>query len=264
MAKTRRHWIRYRTPLVVENDLVVQILNGKEPPPDPMEKADQLLLYLHGESKGTYGARIGVDAAIDYPTCSARSPDECMALARHLAEDGYLQDEMHGSMNTRCIEPALTMSGWELARELQATRAQLDRAFVVMSFSEEMTKSGFLEGGLKPALDDCGYKGDRLQLPPTTDTLDLAIIADIKRSGLIVADFTDQKRNVYYEAGYAMGLGTPVIRTCRKDAMSALEFDVRQYPVIEWEASDWPGFTKRFVDYATAWGYLAPEASGPG
>jgi hypothetical protein len=40
---------------------------------------------------------------------------------------------------------------------------------------------------------------------------------------------------VYYEAGYARGLGLTVIPTCRKDEINKLHFDVRQYNCIDWE-----------------------------
>ena len=43
------------------------------------------------------------------------------------------------------------------------------------------------------------------------------IMAQIKRSRFVVADYTAQRKSVYFEAGFALGLGLTVIPTCRAD-----------------------------------------------
>jgi hypothetical protein len=43
---------------------------------------------------------------------------------------------------------------------------------------------------------------------------------------------------VYYEAGFAAGLGLPVILTYRKDEMDKLHFDIRQYNCVDWHTPD--------------------------
>jgi len=41
------------------------------------------------------------------------------------------------------------------------------------------------------------------------------IVSEIRKSRLLVADFTDNRGGVYFEAGFAMGLSIPVIWMCR-------------------------------------------------
>lgn len=60
----------------------------------------------------------------------------------------------------------------------------------------------------------------------------------IKSSKAVIADFTGNRTAVYYEAGFAMGLGIPVIWTCKKVDVDKLSFDTRQYPHIIWENED--------------------------
>ncbi len=50
-----------------------------------------------------------------------------------------------------------------------------------------------------------------------------------------VAHFTGNRGGVYFEAGFALGLGIPVIWTCHKDRISDLHFDTRQYNHIDWK-----------------------------
>jgi hypothetical protein len=65
--------------------------------------------------------------------------------------------------------------------------------------------------------------------------IDDEIIAEIRRSAFLVADFTGHRQNVYFETGFAIGLGLQVIWTCRKDHIPELHFDIRQYNCIDWE-----------------------------
>lgn len=64
------------------------------------------------------------------------------------------------------------------------------------------------------------------------------IISEIKSSRILIADLTHHSQNVYYEIGYAMGMGIPVILTCKKGFMEKVAFDISQYPVFEWEDKD--------------------------
>lgn len=102
----------------------------------------------------------------------------------------------------------------------------------------------------------------RVDYHPSDDRIDAEIIGHLRRSRLVVADVTGERPSVYYEAGFAQGLGVPVIWCCNESwhtvvpekvaANSAeppdlkiffwkdrLHFDVRQFPHLFWrEPSD--------------------------
>ena len=63
-------------------------------------------------------------------------------------------------------------------------------------------------------------------------------MTEIKNSRFVVADATDQRPGVYFEAGYAMGLGLPVLWSVREDDLQNVHFDTRQYNYIIWRAAD--------------------------
>ncbi|MBI4800932.1 MAG: hypothetical protein HY796_00225 [Elusimicrobia bacterium] len=52
----------------------------------------------------------------------------------------------------------------------------------------------------------------------------------------MIADFTGQRGGVYFEAGFAEGLGRQVIRSCREDEKTELHFDVNHYNFIFWNS----------------------------
>ena len=83
-----------------------------------------------------------------------------------------------------------------------------------------------------------GYDPIRVDRVEHVNRIDDEIIAQIRISSFVVADFTGHRGGVYFEAGFALGLDLPVIWTCRKDHMHDLQFDIRQYNTIDWETYD--------------------------
>ena len=78
----------------------------------------------------------------------------------------------------------------------------------------------------------------RIDRKEHVNKIDDEIIAEIRRSRFLVADFTQgedgARGGVYYEAGFAHGLGLQVIFTCREDAVETLHFDTAHYNHIVW------------------------------
>jgi hypothetical protein len=108
-------------------------------------------------------------------------------------------------------------------------------SFVAMSFSADL--NGAYTEGIHPALEtDCGLIPRRVDRIEHVDSIDDRIVMELRRSQSVVADFTGHRAGVYFEAGFALGLGRPVIWTCRRDDMHGLHFDTRQYNFIAWES----------------------------
>ena len=55
------------------------------------------------------------------------------------------------------------------------------------------------------------------------------IMAEIRQSRFVIADYTGQKNGVYFEAGFALKLGLTVIPTCRTDEVGKLHFDIKHH-----------------------------------
>jgi len=73
---------------------------------------------------------------------------------------------------------------------------------------------------------------------PHNEKIDDRIMAEIRRSGLLIADVTNHRPGVYFEAGFALGLGIPVFWTCRETDIDAAHFDTRQYNHVVWANSE--------------------------
>ena len=109
-----------------------------------------------------------------------------------------------------------------------------------MWFDESMM--AVYQEGIEPAIRAAGYRPLRIDQKEHINRIDDEIIAEIRRSRFLVADFTQggegARGGVYYEAGFAQGLGLPVVFTCRKDSLDDLHFDTNHYNHIAWSTPE--------------------------
>ena len=115
-----------------------------------------------------------------------------------------------------------------------------NQAFVAMWF-DESTEDCY-ENGIEPAVINAGYKPLRIDRKEHIGKIDDQIIMEIRRSKFLIADFTQgdegARGGVYYEAGFAHGLGLKVIFTCHKKCSKDLHFDTSHYRHIIWETPE--------------------------
>ena len=128
----------------------------------------------------------------------------------------------------------LTAKGWDRVTEIENNKNYLSKqAFVAMWFKDSLDK--IYESGIKKAIEEAGYTPMRIKESEHNNKICDQIIAEIRKSKFVICDFTGQRGGVYFEAGFTMGLGRPVIWTCKKGETENLHFDTRQYNHIEWE-----------------------------
>jgi hypothetical protein len=120
-----------------------------------------------------------------------------------------------------------THDGLDYVEELLSQGPQSKIGFVAMSFSGELqevraaVKSAILGAGYQPLIVDEVHN-------PSDKTIPDRIFSSIRQSKFCVADFSQHKHGVYFEAGFALGLGRPVIYTCRKEDFDQAHFDIKQ------------------------------------
>jgi nucleoside 2-deoxyribosyltransferase len=195
-------------------------------PRTPLDAIDRLLLLIHGRMP-TLTGRVTVRKT-DFPLIYARSPMELNDFLGFLANHGYLTFRPEGE-GWACN---ITLQGWYRIEELRAVGEASNQAFVAMWFNSALDPAW--KDGIHPALLEAGYFPVRIDLVDHNDKIDDRILVEIRRSGLIVADFTGNRGGVYFEAGFALGLGLPVIWCVREDEINNVHFDTRQYNHVTW------------------------------
>ena len=158
---------------------------------------------------------------------------EAQILLKMMCEMGLLRQTQETAFS-------LSAPGWSKFEEIQTKAIKSAQAFVAMWFNESTEEP--YRNGIYKAIYDSGYDPARIDTQHQhLNKVDDEIIAEIRRSRFLVADFTCEpgtvRGGVYFEAGFAMGLNIPIIWTCKDTSMNDLHFDTRQYPHIPWKDS---------------------------
>ncbi len=217
-----------RLELTTEN--IDDFLSKANVPRTPFDVLDRLLLRVYERTKWITDDVLVQET--DYPLLYLRSPQELEGFVRHLASLAYItSDPVKGGWECR-----LTLEGWKRVSELRTKGRGSSQAFVAMSFAPELEE--VWTAGIQPALKDAGWDPMRVDKLEHNEKICDRIVAEIRRSGLIVADFSGDRPGVYFEAGYGLGLGLPVIWCVRSSELKAVHFDTRQYNHIAWETPE--------------------------
>jgi len=192
----------------------------------PFERIDLLLEHIYQKNTKIH-LFVRIDVEKDFPIlyCEGRSDFEYYVTR---AKELELIEEAAGSSFR------LSLAGWKRLEDLHKT-FQSSQAFVAMSFHPSLDDAW--KNGFKPALEQCQFLPIRVDLQEHNEKICDRIVAEIRKSALVVADFTGQRGGVYFEAGFAMGLGRHVIWSCQDDDIQNLHFDTRQYNHIVWKDS---------------------------
>lgn len=219
------------------NSFVLKNIESGLPKYSPSEK--QLILLKNIERMTTFpGQTVNIVPRLDYPLAWALNQEELIYYLRNLVERFLLKldEEENEEISDLSNIVEITASGWEFLEKNKRIASISDQAFVAMSFSPDLKE--IWEGAIKQGIEKAGYKAYRVDSKPHSDRIDTKIMTEIKNSRFLVADVTHQRQGVYFEAGYALGLGLPVIWSCRKDDFKNIHFDTRQYNHIRWEKKE--------------------------
>ena len=203
-------------------------------PPLPVhERADRLLRFIASRSN-TVATTIDIqpDTYGAYAWSESADWDEIDYLVDYLIQMEWIRGQRSTDGS---FFGGLTVDGHGRIAD-QEVNIDSRQAFVAMWFGESMAEA--YEDGIRPAIENAGYNPLRIDQKEHINKIDDEIIAEIRRSRFVVADFTHDeggaRGGVYYEAGFAHGLELPVIFTCRKDALDTLHFDTSHYSHIVW------------------------------
>lgn len=205
------------------------------------ERADRLLQYFENEScfigdEVAYDVNEGVFMEMLAWTESIQQ-EEVDFLLQYLSRRGFVDIEHIGAT---AGSVKLTVDGHVHIANMRQKSVTSIQGFVAMWFDNSM--KGVYENAIAPAIRDSGYEPVRIDGREHNNKIDDEIISEIRRSRFVVSDFTQgesgARGGVYYEAGFAHGLGLPVIFTCRSDVMDKIHFDTRQYNHIVWSTPE--------------------------
>lgn len=105
--------------------------------------------------------------------------------------------------------------------------------FTIMSFKEEFRD---VFASYSAVCKEFGFTAERTDQEESDERIIPRILDGIRRSAFAIADVTEMSPNVFYEIGFAVGLGRSVVVTAKKG--STLPFDISDVPTIFWTGQE--------------------------
>lgn len=228
-------WIRSKNELnSICPDIDAKFVSRIEFPEYSVSEKYRLLLQAIARKSSFPGDPVQLNLDYDYPLVWGKNPDELrFFLEDFLFESGFLKRTDGTAFNKRTIEAAITRKGWEQVESYNLISMEKEQVFVAMSFSSCLRDTW--SNAIRPAVEKTNYRPYRVDVDPHLERIDAKIISEIRNSAFVIADVTEHKQGVYFEAGFGMGLGIPVIWTVRTDDLQNAHFDTRQYNHLVWE-----------------------------
>ncbi len=229
-----RHWPASNR--FVSEQEFMDLINSLSFPKFPKEKMDNLFLEIY-KLQEVDGEVFKHNHPIFEPTFSQKTyfkdEKEFSFYLRVLDQKGLLSVAFN-SQSGIPMGARTTYEGLNYQMHLTETGDKSNKCFVAMSFD---SKNKEIRNAIKTSLTDTGFVPILIdeQHIDAEKTINDEIIANIKKSKFCIADFTDQKDGVYFEAGYALGKGLKVIYTCQIGSFQKTHFDTNHFPHIIYE-----------------------------
>lgn len=243
-------------------------------PKNLLEKIDVVLLDINKNTK-CFGDNINFVKLekIDYKEPRINQPKTCLDYyckdeqeLENILNELQRLDYIRKESKENNWDISITSKGLQYAKSLSTTSSS-EQVFVAMWFDNE-TKD--LWNKIKQSIEGnpnedknssnygANYKALRIDEKEHTNFIPSEIISEIKRSKFMIADLTGYRGGVYYEAGYAEGLGIPVILTCNNDwfedkrdndkiIKNGVHFDLKQKNILLWKNDNLTEFQRKLV-----------------
>jgi hypothetical protein len=238
------YWIRHASDggqkPEVDEKLVCAIIAEKSLP-SVLQQADDFLLWMGDELRrlGTPNARISLgDQHRRVAALFGAAPEPgggLMYLIQGLTERGYVSPRGPSQYSDRI---GLTLDGWRRYEELKRTEVEGRLAFMAMPFGDDRFDQVFAR--FRRAVADTGFDLRRIIDDPPAGLIDDRLRVEIRKSRIVICELTKANAGAYWEAGYAEGLGRPVIYSCDKSYFESngTHFDTNHCHTILWAESN--------------------------
>ncbi|QDK81279.1 hypothetical protein EXU85_22765 [Spirosoma sp. KCTC 42546] len=245
--------------ILIALDDIKQRLKEGGYPHSAQEKYDNLFLNLFarqtydGELVGPLNIHNSNDPSY-YKKLFFRTIEEFHFYARSLHVAGLIDGGFHEYKDqNRYIlnQYRITYKGLSHLVQLQSEGKNSKNCFIAMSFSDSKDIKDIREA-IKAACEDTGYTPYLVDEKHyhSASTINDAIIAGLRACRFCIADFTEQKKGVYFESGFALGQDKQVIYCCRNDSFDS-HFDTNHFPHILYNTPE--ELKKSLINKIEAW-----------
>lgn len=143
----------------------------------------------------------------------------------------------------------LSLRGWERYETEKRGEFAGNYGFIAMQFGDTELDA-FVRDVVKPTVKEgIGYDLVDMRDVSQADVIDNIMRVQIRDAAFVIADLTHDNNGAYWEAGYAEGLGKPVIYICEKTKFDneKSHFDTNHCTTVPWSRDNGEGFQKELT-----------------
>jgi hypothetical protein len=122
--------------------------------------------------------------------------------------------EGFGTGSPKTMEFRLNMAGWQRYETPKHAQVESRAAFMAMQFGDAEFNR-VVNDCFKLAVEATGFELRLLTDGQPAGLIDDRLRVTLRTARFVIADLTHANNGAYWEAGFAEGLGRPVIYTCR-------------------------------------------------
>lgn len=172
--------------------------------------------------------------------------DLALELVRKGLFDGIPSETMDA---TDLLNINLTLDGWERFEAEKRGQVSGNYGFIAMQFGDSILDP-FVGEVLKPVVKEgIGYELLDMRDVSRAGIIDNIMRTQIRDSAFVIVDLTHDNAGAYWEAGYAEGLGKPVVYICEKGKFedAKTHFDTNHCTTVLWDDSRDGSFGEEIV-----------------
>ena len=143
----------------------------------------------------------------------------------------------------------LTLEGWKQYEAEKRGQFEGNYGFVAMQFGDS-NLDPLVNDIVKPTVEkEIGYNLIDMRDVARARIIDNIMRTQIRDAAFVIADLTHDNSGAYWEAGYAEGLGKPVIYICEKDKFDGQKthFDTNHCTTIPWSRGGEGAFCQELI-----------------
>ena len=202
--------------------------------PTPQEQGENLIRWLGDNLPGAgHKVRIAFDKL--GLTIGTQSAEGFNFVVEGLIGDGLLSGSQTLDASATVT---LTFNGWTRYEQLRRGAPSGRKAFMAMQYDDALLDR-IVNDRFRPAVETTGFMLRRLDDEPRAGLMDDRLRVEIQSSRFLIVDLTHRNAGAYWEAGYAEGLGKPVIFTCQASKFRDVShFDTNHHFHVLWNEED--------------------------
>ena len=234
-------------PLLITRD-VLDSLRANAVLPSPAAQAANFVRFV-GDNVSGSGEAIRELPLHIHATIGALTRASAVRLIWELTERGIIRSGGTGTFGQ--TDPTfiiLSLDGWELYEAQKRGNVEGNFGLIAMQFNERELDD-FVQNVVKPTVTEIGYDLVDIRDVSRAGIIDNIMRIRIREARFVIADLTHDNNGAYWEAGYAEGLGKPVIYICKRTKFDAekTHFDTNHCTTVPWSTDDPETFKQRLT-----------------